>query len=67
MVIAEGIQFFNVLQSLGVPSRFLHFPDETHWVVKRENSLVWHRYIFNWVRYYAGIDEALIEDGVIKQ
>ena len=28
--IAEGIMLFNILQSLGVPSRFLHFPDEGH-------------------------------------
>lgn len=58
---------FNILQSLGVPSRFLHFPDEGHWVVNRENSLVWHKGIFNWIRYWTGQDEELIQDIVIHQ
>ncbi|PSN65218.1 dipeptidyl-peptidase-like protein V precursor [Corynespora cassiicola Philippines] len=65
--IAEGIQLFNILQSLGVPSRFLHFPDENHWVLNRENSIVWHKSIFNWIRYWVGLDEELIQDIVIHQ
>ncbi|KAF2654994.1 dipeptidyl-peptidase-like protein V precursor [Lophiostoma macrostomum CBS 122681] len=65
--IAEGIQLFNILQSLGVPSRFLHFPDEGHWVLSRENSLLWHQTIFNWIKYWTGLEEELIQDIVIKQ
>ncbi|KAI0403162.1 dipeptidyl-peptidase-like protein V precursor [Xylaria palmicola] len=65
--ISEGIQTFNILQRLGVPSRFLHFPDETHWVTNRHNSLLWHTGIFNWIRYWVGLDEELIQDGVIHQ
>jgi dipeptidyl aminopeptidase/acylaminoacyl peptidase len=67
VVMAEGYQFFNVLQSLGVPSRFLHFPDEGHWVVNRVNSLMWHTYIFDWLKFYAGVEEELIMEGVIRQ
>lgn len=29
--IMEALSIFNVLQERGVPSRFLNFPDETHW------------------------------------
>ncbi|KAJ2987074.1 hypothetical protein NUW58_g4707 [Xylaria curta] len=65
--ISEGIQTFNILQRLGVPSRFLHFPDETHWVTNRHNSLLWHRGIFNWIRYWVGLDEELIQEGVVHQ
>ncbi|KAF2469183.1 alpha/beta-hydrolase [Lindgomyces ingoldianus] len=65
--IAEGVMMFNVLQSLGVPSRFLHFPDEGHWVLSRENSLVWHRAIFNWIRYWTGMEKDLLMDIVITQ
>jgi dipeptidyl aminopeptidase/acylaminoacyl peptidase len=64
---SEGLQTFNILQALGVPSRFLHFPDEGHWVTKRDNSLLWHKTIFDWIRFYAGIDEELSDEGVIKQ
>ncbi|KAI1170030.1 dipeptidyl-peptidase-like protein V precursor [Nemania sp. FL0916] len=65
--ISEGLQTFNILQRLGVPSRFLHFPDETHWVTDRQNSLLWHRSIFNWIRYWVGLDEELIQDGIVHQ
>ncbi|RMD40331.1 hypothetical protein DV735_g4819, partial [Chaetothyriales sp. CBS 134920] len=54
--IAEGIALFNILQERGVPSKFLSFPDENHWVLNRENSLVWHREIFRWINYYSGIN-----------
>lgn len=52
--ITEGIMMFNVLQTVGVPSRFLTFPDENHWVLGRENSLYWHQEIFNWINYWTG-------------
>ncbi len=31
--VSEGVFLFNVLQELGVESRFLNFPDEGHWYV----------------------------------
>ncbi|KIW08219.1 uncharacterized protein PV09_01147 [Verruconis gallopava] len=54
---SEGIMLFNILQSRGVPSKFLSFPDENHWVLNRENSLVWHREIFKWINHYSGLSE----------
>ncbi|ORY04573.1 Alpha/Beta hydrolase protein [Clohesyomyces aquaticus] len=63
----EGLMMFNILQSLGVQSRFLHFPNEGHWVLNRENSIVWHRAIFNWIRYWTGLEEELVQDIVITQ
>ncbi|KAI8942606.1 hypothetical protein NX059_000660 [Plenodomus lindquistii] len=50
---SDGLSLFNILQGRGVPSRFLNFPDENHWVLKQENSLVWHTEIFNWINHYA--------------
>jgi len=50
---SDGIALFNVLQARGIPSRFLNFPDENHWVLKQENSLVWHTEIFNWINHYS--------------
>ncbi|KAL5397516.1 hypothetical protein PMIN03_000772 [Paraphaeosphaeria minitans] len=67
VVQSDGVALFNVLQSLGVASRFLHFPDEGHWVVGRDNSLVWHEHIFNWIRYWVGLEDELIGEGVIDQ
>ena len=47
------VGLFNILQARGIPSRFLNFPNENHWVLKQENSLVWHTEIFNWINHYA--------------
>ncbi|ROT37406.1 prolyl oligopeptidase [Sodiomyces alkalinus F11] len=55
--VSEGLAMFNVLQARGVPSRFLMFPDENHWVLKPENSLVWHKEVLGWINKYSGIDE----------
>ncbi|ORY56632.1 dipeptidyl-peptidase V [Pseudomassariella vexata] len=56
--VSEGILLFNLLQVKGVPSKFLNFPDENHWVLNRENSRVWHEEIFKWINYYSGISNA---------
>ena len=53
--ISEGLAAFNVLQERGVESRFLTFPDENHWVLKEENSLVWHTVVLNWINRFAGL------------
>lgn len=55
--VSEGIMLFNLLQVKGVPSKFLNFPDENHWVLNRQNSLVWHTEIFRWINYYSGISQ----------
>ncbi|KAH8586327.1 dipeptidyl-peptidase-like protein V precursor [Bisporella sp. PMI_857] len=53
--ISEGLAPFNVLQTKGIESRFLTFPDENHWVLKPENSLVWHQEVLGWINKYSGI------------
>ncbi|KAI5862169.1 Alpha/Beta hydrolase protein [Durotheca rogersii] len=61
--ISEGLAAFNALQVRGVPSRFLTFPDENHWVLKPENSLVWHREVLDWINRWTGLaDKAKDED-----
>ncbi|KAF2752906.1 alpha/beta-hydrolase [Pseudovirgaria hyperparasitica] len=57
--VGDGIALFNVLQEKGVPSRFLNFPNENHWVQDRENSLVWHTEIYNWINYWTGKVDSL--------
>lgn len=46
---SEGLQAFNAAQLLGVPSRLLVFPDETHFVTKPQNAVVWQREFFGWL------------------
>lgn len=47
--VGEGFQLFTTLQRLGVPSKFLYFPDEGHWVLKPQNSRLWYRTVNSWV------------------
>jgi acetyl esterase/lipase len=46
----QGMQLFTALQSRGIPSRFLHFPDEGHWILKPRNSLYWHQSVIDWLK-----------------
>lgn len=50
---SEGISVFNTLQHRGVPSRFLYFPKESHWVTNPRNSLRWHEEVFAWLQKYS--------------
>ncbi|WEW55936.1 Dipeptidyl-peptidase 5 [Emydomyces testavorans] len=56
--VSDGVSLFNILQERGVPSRLLNFPDENHWVLGRENSLVWHQQVLGWVNKYSGIEKS---------
>jgi len=48
----ESLQAFNTAQLLGVPSRLLFFPDETHFILKPQNAVLWQREFFNWLDKY---------------
>ena len=50
--IGQGHELFQGLQRQGVPSRFVNFPDEGHWVNKPANSIHWHKEIFDWLALY---------------
>jgi dipeptidyl aminopeptidase/acylaminoacyl peptidase len=50
--VGQGIELFTALQRQGVPSRFVNFPDEGHWVLKPANSKRWHQEVFGWITKY---------------
>ncbi len=41
-------QMFTALQRQGVPSRFIRFPDEGHWILKPQNTVFWYTSILEW-------------------
>jgi dipeptidyl aminopeptidase/acylaminoacyl peptidase len=47
---SQGMGTFTALQRRGIPSRFLYFPDENHWVLKPQNSILWHETVLDWLR-----------------
>ena len=50
--LGEGMQAFQAAQLRGIPSRFLYFADEGHWVSKPQNSVLWQREFFEWLDTY---------------
>ena len=46
---SEGMQAYNAAQLQGIPSRFLFFPEESHFVLKPQNSILWQREFFKWL------------------
>lgn len=49
VVDVQGMSTFTALQRRGIPSRFLYFPDENHWVQKPANSVQWHETVLAWL------------------
>ena len=62
LTVAEGLAAFNVLQMRGVESRFLNFPDENHFVLKPENSLVWHQTVISFINRHMGLPPLVDKD-----
>jgi dipeptidyl aminopeptidase/acylaminoacyl peptidase len=52
--VSEGLQLFDTLQVMGVPSKMLYFPDEGHWVLKPQNSQLWYKTVNDWVDQWVG-------------
>lgn len=47
--VTQGMEAFTAAQVQGVPSRFLYFPEEGHWVLSPQNGVVWGRVFFDWL------------------
>jgi dipeptidyl aminopeptidase/acylaminoacyl peptidase len=49
---AQGLGMFTSLQRRGVPSRYVWFPDEGHWIAKPANRVVWWHEVHAWLDKY---------------
>jgi dipeptidyl aminopeptidase/acylaminoacyl peptidase len=47
--VGQGMQLFTGLQMQKVPSKMVLFPDEGHWILKPQNSLLWYKSVLDWV------------------
>jgi dipeptidyl aminopeptidase/acylaminoacyl peptidase len=52
--LADGLQMFMALQRQRVPSKFLYFPDENHWILKPANMKLWNETVLAWLREQLG-------------
>ncbi len=50
--VTQGMEAFTAAQVQGVPSRFLYFPTESHWVQSPQNGVLWGRVFFDWLDRY---------------
>lgn len=50
--LGQGMEAFTAAQLQNIPSRFLYFPDEGHWITKPQNSILWNRIFFDWLDKY---------------
>ena len=55
--VTQGIAAFTALQRRGIPSKFLYFPDENHWVLKPHNSVQWHNAVNAWLHEYLDVGQ----------
>ena len=40
--ISEALILWTDMQRLGIPGKFLYFPDENHWILKPQNARLWY-------------------------
>ena len=50
--LSEGYQAFTAAKVLGIPAKFLYFPDEGHWVLKPRNRRLWWGTVLDWLDQY---------------
>jgi dipeptidyl aminopeptidase/acylaminoacyl peptidase len=48
----QSMEAFQAAQLQNIPSRMLFFEDETHFVLKPQNSVIWQREFFEWLDTY---------------
>jgi dipeptidyl aminopeptidase/acylaminoacyl peptidase len=47
--LSEGYQAFTAARRMGVPAKFLYFPDEGHWILKPRNRRLWWGVMLDWM------------------
>jgi dipeptidyl aminopeptidase/acylaminoacyl peptidase len=48
----QSMEAFQAAQLRGIPSKLLIFENETHFVTRPQNAVVWQREFFNWLDTY---------------
>ena len=51
--VGQAFELFRTLQSKGIESRLIYYPDENHWILKRNNSIYWYEQVQDWMSRFA--------------
>jgi dipeptidyl aminopeptidase/acylaminoacyl peptidase len=44
----HGQELYQTLLMKGVPTRYVYFPNENHWILKPQNSVFWYEQVKQW-------------------
>lgn len=50
--ISEALQLWTDLRRHDVPSQYLYFPDENHWILKPGNAMVWYETVLAFLDHH---------------
>jgi dipeptidyl aminopeptidase/acylaminoacyl peptidase len=53
----HGVELYQTLLMKGVPTRYVYFPNENHWVLKPQNSVFWYQQVKGWFEEHGGLGE----------
>ncbi|MDR2026881.1 MAG: S9 family peptidase [Prevotellaceae bacterium] len=45
----QGLAAFNAARMMNIPAKLVVFPEETHWVLRPQNAILWQREFFAWL------------------
>jgi len=51
--VGQAFEMFRTLQTKGIESRLVYYPDENHWILKRDNSIYWYGEVRDWIARFA--------------
>ncbi len=51
--VGQAFELFRTLQSKGIESRLIYYPDENHWILKPNNSIHWYNQVQEWMGRFA--------------
>ncbi|MDL2283014.1 S9 family peptidase [Odoribacter sp. OttesenSCG-928-G04] len=46
---SQGMAAFNIARMKRIPTQYLYFPEEGHWVLGCQNGILWQRTFFSWL------------------
>ncbi|MCG6117936.1 MAG: S9 family peptidase [Aquimonas sp.] len=54
----HGQELYQTLLMKGVPTRYVYFPNENHWILKPQNSVFWYQQVRRWFEEHGGLQPA---------
>ncbi len=48
----QALEYYNALRARAITARLLIYPDENHWILKPQNSRLWYREFFAWLKRF---------------